>query len=92
MGSDTMLRSESIMIFPLIFINLNRVHTHRGITRSLLDIRGSPSLKEDSTTLLYIKKYLNLNKDQITNLCYMLIFISKSVVQDLQSFSTLHHH
>ena len=73
MGSDTMLRWESIMIFPLIFINRNRVHIHKGITRSLLDIRGSPSLKEDSTTLLYTKKYLNLNKDRITDLCYMLI-------------------
>ena len=57
MGSDTMSRWESIMIFPLIFINQNRVHIHRGITRSLLDTRGSPSLKEDSTTLLYTKKY-----------------------------------
>ena len=68
-----MSRWESIMIFPQIFINRNRVHIHRGITRSLLDTRGSPSLKEDSTTLLYTKKYLNLNKDRITDLCYMMI-------------------
>ena len=61
------------MIFPLIFINRHRVHIHIGITRSFLDTRGSPSLKEDSTTLLYTKKYLNLNKDRITDLCYMLI-------------------
>ena len=61
------------MIFPLIFINRNKVHIHRGITRLLLDTRESPSLKEDSTTLLYTKKYLNLNKDRITDLCYMLI-------------------
>ena len=66
-------RWESIMIFLLIFINRNRVHIHRGITRSLLHTRGSPSLKEDSTILLYTKKYLNLNKDRITYLCYMLI-------------------
>ena len=83
MSTNTILRWESIMIFPLIFINRNRIHIHRGITRSLLDTRGSPSLKEDSTTMLYTKKYLNLNKDRITDLCYMLIFISKLVVQDL---------
>ena len=68
------------MIFPLIFINQNRVHIHRGITRSLLDTRGSPSLKEDSTTLLYTKKYLNLNKDRITDLCYMLMHSMKDLV------------